>query len=326
MSNDKILVTGAGGEVGSTSNKIIVKLRAQGKNVRAFLRKGNKHAAELEKIGAEVYQGDLFNLEDLRKALDGVNKVYFSMSLNPYYTEACALMIEACLKQGHIEHFVNISDYELDYMTYENMSASSEQKSKILGPYIKDWSPQQRAHFVCEKMLEHSGLNVTNIRATMFVENPVVSMLPLNGLSEGKLLLPFTDKRVALITSYDVAEAIAIILMDTKKYGGKNITLTGKKLLNGNDIAEGFSIALGKKIQYIPIDLDTWTQKFISVIREHRDAHTAIHLDTISRMVGGGFYDKDCTKTLSEIIGREPQDFYESLKENPKVMQFASTI
>jgi hypothetical protein len=247
------------------------------------------------------------------------------MSLNPYYTEACALMIEACLKQGHIEHFVNISDYELDYMTYENMSASSEQKSKILGPYIKDWSPQQRAHFVCEKMLEHSGLNVTNIRATMFVENPVVSMLPLNGLSEGKLLLPFSDKRVALITSYDVAEAIAIILMDTKKYGGKNITLTGKKLLNGNDIAEGFSIALGKKIQYIPIDLDTWTQKFISVIREHRDAHTAIHLDTISRMVGGGFYDKDCTKTLSEIIGREPQDFYESLKENPKVMQFAST-
>ena len=325
MSNDKILVTGAGGEVGSTSNKIIVKLRAQGKNVRAFLRKGNKHAAELEKIGAEVYQGDLFNLEDLRKALDGVNKVYFSMSLNPYYTEACALMIEACLKQGHIEHFVNISDYELDYMTYENMSASSEQKSKILGPYIKDWSPQQRAHFVCEKMLEHSGLNVTNIRATMFVENPVVSMLPLNGLSEGKLLLPFTDKRVALITSYDVAEAIAIILMDTKKYGGKNITLTGKKLLNGNDIAEGFSIAIGKKIQYIPIDLDTWTQKFISVIREHRDAHTAIHLDTISRMVGGGFYDKDCTKTLSEIIGREPQDFYESLKENSKVMQFASS-
>lgn len=325
MNYDKILVTGAGGEVGSTSNKIIVNLRAQGKNVRAFLRKGNKHQESLKKIGAEVYQGDLFNLEDLRKALEGVNKVYFSMSLNPYYTEACALMIEACLKQGHIEHFVNISDYELDYMTYENMSASGEQKSKTLGPYIKDWSPQQRAHFVCEKMLEHSGLNVTNIRSTMFVENPVVSMLPLNGLSEGKLLLPFSDKRVALITSYDVAEAIAIILMDTKKYGGKNITLTGKKLLNGNDIAEGFSIALGKKIQYIPVDLDTWTQKFISVIREYRDAHTAIHLDTISRMVGGGFYDKDCTKTLSEIIGREPEDFYESLKENPKVMEFAST-
>ena len=171
MSIDKILVTGAGGEVGSTSNKIIKKLRAEGKNVRAFLRKGNKHAAELEKTGAEVYQGDLFNLEDLRKALEGVNKVYFSMSLNPYYTEACALLIEACLQQGHIEHFVNISDYELDYMTYENMSSSDEKKAKVLGPYIKDWSPQQRAHFVCEKMLEHSGLNVTNVRATMFVEN-----------------------------------------------------------------------------------------------------------------------------------------------------------
>ena len=318
MSTDKILVTGAGGEVGSISNKIIIKLRAEGKNVRGFLRKGNKHAAELEKVGAEVYQGDLFNLEDLKKALDGVNKVYFSMSLNPYYVEACALMIEACKQQGHIEHFVNISDYEMNYMTYENMS-SSEKKAKVIGPYNKDWSPQQRAHFVCEKMLEQSGLNVTNIRATMFVENPIISMLPLQSLSEGKLLLPFKDKRVALITSYDVAEAISVILMNTKKYGGQNISLTGKKLLSGQDIAEGFSIILGKKIEYVSVDLDTWTEKFISFIKEHRDSHTAIHLDTISRMVAGGFYDKDLTPTLSEIIGREPQDFIESLKQNTRI-------
>ena len=324
MIKDKIFVTGAGGEVGSISNKIIIKLRAEDKNVRGFLRKGNKFAAELEKTGAEVYQGDLFNLEDLRKALDGVNKVYFSMSLNPYYADACALMIEACRQQGHIEHFVNISDYELDYMTYENMS-SGEKKANVLGPYIKDWSPQQRAHFICEKMLEQSGLNVTNVRATMFVENPIISMLPLQGLSEGKLLMPLKDKRVALITSYDLADAISIILMNTKKYGGKTITLTGKKLLNGKDIAEGFSIALGKKIEYIPVEFDTWTEKFISFIREHRDAHTAIHLDTISRMVGSGFYDKDVTKNLEEILGREPQDFYESLKRNPKIMSFASS-
>ena len=78
--------------------------------------------------------------------------------------------------------------------------------------------------------------------------------------------MPFKDKKAALITSYDVAEAVAIILMNTKKYSGKNITLTGKKLLNGNDIAEGFSKFLGKKIEYIPVELDVWTEKFISVI------------------------------------------------------------
>ena len=156
-------------------------------------------------------------------------------------------------------------------------------------------------------MLEHSGLNVTNIRSTMFVENPVVSMLPFNGLSEGELLLPFYDKKVVLITSYDITEAISIIIKDTKKYGGKTITLTDKKLLNCNDKAEGFSIFLGNKLEYIPVDLDTWTKNYISFIKEHRDAHTTLHLDTIIRMVGGGFYDKDCTSTLSEIIGREPQ-------------------
>ena len=30
------------------------------------------------------------------------------------------------------------------------------------------------------------------------------------------------------------------------------------------------------------------------------------------------------TKNLEEIIGREPQDFYESLKQNPKIMIFAN--
>lgn len=70
-------------------------------------------------------------------------------------------------------------------------------------------------------MLEHSGLNVTNVRATMFVENPIVSMLPLNGLSEGKLFLPFNDKKAALITSYDVAEAIAVIITNTKNMAVK---------------------------------------------------------------------------------------------------------
>ena len=213
--------------------------------------------------------------------------------------------------------FLNISDYELDNMILENIS-SGEKKANVI-PYIKDWS-----HFICEKMLEHSGLNVTNVWATIFVENPIILMLPLQGLSEGKLLLPFKDKRVPLITSYDVAEVIAIVLMNTKKYGGQIITLTGKKLLSGKDIAEGFSIVLGKKIEYVPVELDTWTEKFISVIRQHRDAHTAIHLDTISRMVGTGFYDKDVTKNLEEIIGREPQDFYESLKQNPKIMSFAN--
>ena len=69
------------------------------------MRKSNKYTSELEKTGDEVYQGDLFNLEDLKKALDGVNKVYFSMSLNPYYVDAYALIIEACLQQGYIEHF-----------------------------------------------------------------------------------------------------------------------------------------------------------------------------------------------------------------------------
>lgn len=41
-----------------------------------------------------------------------------------------------------------------------------------------EWSPQQRAHRVTERMLEWSGLPTVNIRGAMFVENPLLGHPP----------------------------------------------------------------------------------------------------------------------------------------------------
>lgn len=63
-------------------------------------------------------------------------------------------------------------------------------------------------------MLEWSGLPTVNIRAAMFVENPLLTWLALGPLSNGELHLPFGPHQLAPIAGYDVAELCVKILTD----------------------------------------------------------------------------------------------------------------
>ena len=170
-----ILITGAAGDIGGVSRTMVDMLLAQGHPVRAFVRRDDERAHSLRQAGAEVFVGDLLNIADVTAALNGVRRIYFSMSLSPYYTDAVALMAAAARAQGDIEVFVNISEYEQSYMTYERMTAPREEGLAWLGGLIADWSPQQRAHWIAEQALNWSDLPVVNIRATIFVENPLLT-------------------------------------------------------------------------------------------------------------------------------------------------------
>ena len=68
-----ILVTGAaGGYQGSTGNRIFHVLVKRGFKVRALVHKIDERSQRLEKLGAEVLQGDLLDLNSVRKALRGL--------------------------------------------------------------------------------------------------------------------------------------------------------------------------------------------------------------------------------------------------------------
>lgn len=167
-----ILITGAAGEIGGVSRTMVDMLLEQGHPVRAFVRQDDERAHALRQAGAEVFVGDLLTIADVTAALKGVRRIYFSMSLSPYYTDAVSLMAAAARAQGDIEVFVNISEYEQSFMTFDKMTAPEEERRAWLGGLIADWSPQQRAHWVAEQVLDWSGLPTVNIRGAMFVENP----------------------------------------------------------------------------------------------------------------------------------------------------------
>jgi NAD(P)H dehydrogenase (quinone) len=314
-----ILITGAGGEVGSVSRTMIHMLLEQQDPVRAFVRRDDERAGALRTAGAQVFVGDLLNVADVAAALKGCRRIYSSMSLNPYYSDATILMAAAARAQGGIEVFVNISEFEQTFMTFDRMTAAQEARLAWLGGSVSEWSPQQRAHWASEQALQWSGLPVVNIRATMFAENPILSWFPLRQLlSAGELHLPFGTQKIAPIAAYDVAEICAKILIDPSAHISMSYALTGPVLKDMDGFAEDYSAALGRKIVYVPQELDAWIETYINGALASRNPHIADHLKIITRVVAGGRYDV-VNDELERLLGRAPKTVQWALERNPRI-------
>ncbi|OXY89446.1 hydroxylase [Streptomyces diastatochromogenes] len=314
-----MLITGAGGEVGSVSRVMVQMLLAQGRRVRAFVRREDERAHALRQAGAEVVVGDLLNIAHVTAALKGCRRVYFSMSLSPYYTDAVTLMAAAARAQGGMEVFVNISEYEQSYMTFEKMTAPDEERRAWLGGLVTDWSPQQRAHWISEQVLDWSGLPIVNVQATIFVENPILSMLALKPLRQGELRLPFGLQRVAPIAGHDVAELCVKILVDPAPHVSKSYALTGPELKDMHGFAEDYGAALGRHVAYVAEDVETWNATYVDRYLAD-NPHAAEHLKTLTRLVAGGRYDV-VSDELATLLGRRPKDLRWALQNNRRVQR-----
>ncbi|MFI6362105.1 NAD(P)H-binding protein [Nocardia sp. NPDC050630] len=317
-----ILITGAAGEVGGVSRTMVDMLLEQGYPVRAFVRRDDDRAHSLRQAGAKIFVGDRLNIADVTAALKGCRRIYFSMSLSPYYTDAVALMAAAARAQGDIEVFVNISEYEQSFMTFEKMTAPEEERRAWLGGLIADWSPQQRAHWVAEQVLDWSGVPTVNVRAAMFVENPILTWLALAPLGNGELRLPFGHQRLAPLAGYDVAEVCVKILVDPAPHLSKSYDLTGPELKDMHGFAQDYAAALGRQVTYVPEDVETWNETYVdSALAEL--PHTAEHLKTLTRLMGGGGY-RGVTDQLETLLGRRPKTVRWALENNPRLQKVAA--
>jgi NADPH:quinone reductase-like Zn-dependent oxidoreductase len=108
QTNKPILVTGAGGGVGSVSGMIVDLLRKQNLPVRALVRREDHRAQALRELGAEVVIGDLTQLPDVHRAVNGCGRIFFSITVASKYLEA-SLNTIAVAKYYNIEVFVNMS-------------------------------------------------------------------------------------------------------------------------------------------------------------------------------------------------------------------------
>lgn len=327
MSSGPILVTGAGGDVGSVSTAVVHMLLADGWPVRAFVRTDDQRAEALREAGADVFVGNLLNIADVAAAIGGCRRVYFSMSLSPYYLDATILMAAAAKAKGDLELLVNVSESEQTNLTFERMTAPADERRSWLGNGVQEWSPQQRAHWAGEQSLNWSGLPVVHIRAGIFVENPILTRFPMTEvIAKGELGLPFGEAKLAPIAAHDVAKVCANILREPGEHIGRAYTLTGPEFKTMAEFAEDYAAALQRPVQYVPRELDSWNTAYIDAALAETNPHIAEHLKTLTRLVASGRYYTVDTDDLSNLLGGPPKTLRWALQNHPLVQQQAGSV
>ncbi|MEV4111252.1 NAD(P)H-binding protein [Nonomuraea sp. NPDC049695] len=281
-----ILVTGAAGSVGAVGRTVVETLRRQDLPVRALVHREDERAEALRATGAEVVVADMTRAADVVPAVDGVSRVFFSMSVSPSYLEAALTMATVARESRGIEAFVNLSQ-----MTVSGMTTTSTEESR-----------QQRLHWLAEQALVWSGLPLVVLRPTVFLEHPFFTLFAAASIAEnGEIRLPFGPARTSPVAAGDVADVASTVLADPAPHLGKVYELTGPRSEDMNAMAAEFSEALGRRITYVDVPLERWLEQDLR--KAKLPEHLADHIATMARLHARGRYAR-LTDDVETVIGR----------------------
>ena len=298
-----ILVTGAGSGVGKM---VARRLSSERFLVRALVHHDDDRAQDLRAMdGVEVVVGDLTRAPDVVAALDGCRRAYFGMSVSPHYLEAATTMAVAALRSGSMELLVNMSQ-----LTVSQMDLTSATESR-----------QQRQHWLAEHVLNWSGLPVTHIRPTVFMENPLFSILAAGSIQrDGTIRLPFGHARIAPVAERDVVDVITRVLSEPARHVGRVYELTGARSRDMTAIAAEFSDVLRRPVAYVDVPFDSWLEYDLKPLG--LSPHLVDHIATVARQQRENKYDR-ATGDIADILGRPPSGFEILVDEVPALQDAA---
>jgi NAD(P)H dehydrogenase (quinone) len=227
----RALITGATGDTGRAAVSESIR---RGLDIRAMVRTQDKRSAALEALGAEVVVGDLHQIDSILQAMEGVDAAYLVYPVHPGVIEATVNFAQAA-KEAGVAAVVNLSQ----------RSASRTSTSDSC-----------RETWISEQVLNWSGLPVTHLRPTYFLEWLLYPwQLPLLR-DKGILRLPVGNARHAPIAAADQGRVIAAILQNPEGHAGQTYPLFGPVEMNHEQMAAGLTLALGRQIvfQDLPIE------------------------------------------------------------------------
>jgi uncharacterized protein YbjT (DUF2867 family) len=219
-----ILVTGATGRVG---RQVVDQLVNRGADVRVLVRDPAKANFPAQ---VSVAQGDLLDIDSLRRAFAGVRTLFLLNAVaGDEFTQAlialnvareCGVERVVYLSVMHAERFVNVPHFA-----------------------VKSGA---------ERMIEQMGFSATILRPAYFMDNE--HMIKDVIVNHGVYPMPIGSKGVAMIDTGDIAEVAAIELIRRNEAAGKLpvdvLNLVGPDTLTGPKLAAIWSELLGRPVAY----------------------------------------------------------------------------
>jgi uncharacterized protein YbjT (DUF2867 family) len=282
------LVTGAGGGVGGVGRIVVDELLASGQTVRAMVHREDDRAEALRESGAHVVAGDLTDPVAVADALDGVTRMFFSMSVSASYLEATTVVCSLAADMTDLDVLVNMSQMTVSQMTPTSTAESHQQRLHWLAEHVIDWSP----------------IPAVQIRPTVFLENPLFTILAARSIREQQVLaLPFGSGRTSPVAAGDVADAVTAVLRNPAEHIGAVYELTGSVILDVDGLAAQYSSALGREISGQRLDFDEWRSELED---SGLDPHVQEHITTMARLHREDRYNRS-TDQVQALTGHAPQ-------------------
>jgi uncharacterized protein YbjT (DUF2867 family) len=219
-----VLVTGATGNVGSS---VVRELSQQGEPVRAFVR---DPARGRERLGehVELAVGDLSDPGSVRRAMDGVDRVFLSSGDGPHKVEQETGVIDAAGEAG-VRRIVKAS------------TVGAEAGSPLPG---FDWNGRIEDHLL------GSGIPATILRSTFYMTNLLASAEPVR--SQGKLFAPANGGRIAMIDPADTG-AVGAAVLASEGHEGATHVLSGPEAITYYEMAEALSAVAGRPVEFVDV-------------------------------------------------------------------------
>ncbi len=229
----KVLISGATGDTGRAAVKESLR---RGLSVRAMVHAKDDRAAALEELGAEIIVGDLHKIDTIRKAMERADAAYFVYPVQPGLIEATVNFAQAA-KETSVAALVNLSQRSANRSSTSNSCRDS---------------------WIAEQVLDWSGLPVTHLRPTYFLEWLLYPwQLPLLR-EKGIIRLPVGNGRHAPIASEDIGRVAAALLESPTQHAGKTYPLFGPVEMNHERIAAELAIVLGRPIIFQDVSIDEY--------------------------------------------------------------------
>jgi uncharacterized protein YbjT (DUF2867 family) len=229
-----ILVTSG---AGNTGRPVTEELLRRGFPVRAMVRRTDARSAHLVGLGAEVVVGNLFDVRDLRRAMDGVKRAYFVAPHGANGLHA-SMGFAVAAEDAKLESVTTLTQWLL-HPGHPSLAT----RELWLADRAMPWMP---------------NVDVVQITPgwfawTYFLVLDVIAQL-------GILPMPLGEGRNAPPSNEDMGAVVAATLADPAPHVGKTYRPTGPRLLTPEEIAATFAKVLGRSVEYAPSSIDMFVK------------------------------------------------------------------
>jgi uncharacterized protein YbjT (DUF2867 family) len=261
----KTLVIGGKGNVGSAVVSELLKRKA---HLRLLVRKPEGSATD----GIEVVQGDLLDPPSVRRALEGVDKLYLLNAVTPDELTQALIAIDLAHRAG-LKQMVYHSVYKADH--------------------FKD-VPHFASKAAVEEMLKTFRLPYTILRPNYFMQNETTLKDVLT--KAGLYPMPLGDTGVSAVDVRDIAEAAATVLTEDGHLG-QSYDLNGPEPVTGPGAAKIWSEVLKREVRYTGHGMDAFEQQ----MAQRMPTWSAFDL----RMMFQGYLERGFIATPTELAAFE---------------------